>query len=148
MARETDDDLTALRAKLVAVRSMGMRREFPSSGNDDEAPRWVVSEVIRLKAIERGSPWSRLHELSFEVTPCVWAVIDNGQRLVQVSAADARRDAALAQFDQPVLVVPEETEGALVNYARSQQSTEHLFAAAKAAEGAAKIALAARCGVD
>jgi hypothetical protein len=100
LADDTDDDLPALRAKLVAVRSMGMRRAFPSSGNDDEAPRWVVSEVVSLKAIERGSPWSRLHELSFEVTPCVWAVIDNGQRLAQVSAADAQRDAALPQFDQ------------------------------------------------
>ncbi len=72
----------------------------------------------------------------------LWALIDNGQRRAQVSAADARRDAALAQFDQAVLVALEETEGALVNYTRSQQRTENLFAAAKAAEGAAKIARA------
>jgi outer membrane protein, multidrug efflux system len=72
----------------------------------------------------------------------LWAVIDNGQRRAQVSAADARRDAALAQFDQAVLVALEETEGAFVNYTRSQQRTENLFAAAKAAEGAAKIARA------
>ncbi len=72
----------------------------------------------------------------------LWALIDNGQRRAQVSAADARRDAALAQFDQAVLVALEETEGALINYTRSQQRTESLFAAAKAAEGAAKIARA------
>lgn len=72
----------------------------------------------------------------------LWAVIDNGQRRAQVSAADARRDAALAQFDQAVLVALEETEGAFVTYTRSQQRTEHLFAAAKAAEGASKIARA------
>ena len=72
----------------------------------------------------------------------LWALIDNGQRRAQVSAADARRDAALAQFDQAVLAALEETEGALINYTRSQQRTENLFAAAKAAEGAAKIARA------
>ncbi len=72
----------------------------------------------------------------------LWAVIDNGQRRAQISAADARRDAALAQFDQTVLTALEETEGALVSYTRSQERTDHLFAAAKAAEGAAKIARA------
>jgi outer membrane protein, multidrug efflux system len=72
----------------------------------------------------------------------LWSLIDNGQRQAQVSAADARRDAALAQFDQTVLAALEETEGALINFNRSQQRTEHLFAAAKAAEGASKIARA------
>jgi multidrug efflux system outer membrane protein len=72
----------------------------------------------------------------------LWAVIDNGQRRAQISAADARRDAALAQFDQVVLAALEDTEGALVTYSRSQQRTDNLFAAAKAAEGAARIARA------
>ena len=41
----------------------GMRRDFPPSGNGVDAPRLVVFEVINLQAIERGSPWSRLHEV-------------------------------------------------------------------------------------
>jgi outer membrane protein, multidrug efflux system len=72
----------------------------------------------------------------------LWAVIDNGQRRSQIEAADARREGAVAQFDQAVLAALEETEGALVNYTRSQQRTENLFAAAKASEAAAKIARA------
>jgi len=72
----------------------------------------------------------------------LWSLIDNGQRRSQVVAADARRDAALAQFDQTVLAALEETEGALVAFNRAQQRTEYLFAAAQAAEGAAKIARA------
>ena len=61
-----------------------MRRDFPPSGNGDDAPRLVVFEVINLKPLfaKRGcahfakrsdahtkgeAPWSRLHELSFEV---------------------------------------------------------------------------------
>lgn len=72
----------------------------------------------------------------------LWSLIDNGQRRSQVAAADARRDTALAQFDQTVLTALEETEGALVAFSRTQQRTEHLFAAAQAAEGAATIARA------
>ncbi len=72
----------------------------------------------------------------------LWAVIDNGQRRAQIDAADARRDGAIAQFDQAVLAALEETEGALVAYTRSQQRTENLFAAAKASEAAARIARA------
>jgi multidrug efflux system outer membrane protein len=72
----------------------------------------------------------------------LWAVIDNGQRRAQIGAADARQQAALAQFDAALLAALEETEGALVTYTRAQQRTEHLFAGAKAAEGAATIARA------
>jgi multidrug efflux system outer membrane protein len=72
----------------------------------------------------------------------LYSLIDHGQRRAQVAAADARRDAALAQFDQAVLAALEETEGALVGFTRAQQRTEHLFTAAQAAEGAARIARA------
>jgi multidrug efflux system outer membrane protein len=72
----------------------------------------------------------------------LWSLIDNGQRRAQVSAADARRDANLAQFDQTVLAALEEAESALATFTRLQQRTEPLFAAAKAADGAARIARA------
>lgn len=72
----------------------------------------------------------------------LWSVIDNGQRRAQVEAADARRDAAVAQYEAAVLAALEDAEGAFTGYTRSQQSTEHLFAAARAAEQAAKIARA------
>jgi transposase len=49
-----------------------MQRDFPPSGNGVEAPRLVVLEVINLKLMKRGSPSSRLHELSFEVKPFAW----------------------------------------------------------------------------
>ena len=49
------------------VRSMGMRRDFPPSGNGDDAPRWVVFKVINLEPLKGEVPWSRLHEPSFEV---------------------------------------------------------------------------------
>ena len=47
----------------------GMRRDFPPSGNGVDAPRLVVFKVINLKPLKGEVPWSRLHELSFEVKP-------------------------------------------------------------------------------
>jgi multidrug efflux system outer membrane protein len=72
----------------------------------------------------------------------LWSLIDQGARRAQVSAAEARRDAALATFDQTLLAALEETEGAFVAFNRNQERSERLFAAAKAAEGAARIARA------
>jgi multidrug efflux system outer membrane protein len=72
----------------------------------------------------------------------LWSLVDNGQRRAQIGAADARQAAAQAQFDQTVLAALEETEGAFVTFTRTQERSTHLFAAARAAEGAAKIARA------
>ena len=60
----------------------GMRRDFPPSSDGVDAPRLVVFEVINLKLIERGSPWSRLHEAS------VWTP---GRSVVRVGADLAKR---------------------------------------------------------
>ena len=49
----------------------GMRRDFPPSGNGDDAPRLVVFEVINLKPLKGEVPWSRLHE----VKPFAWTSI-------------------------------------------------------------------------
>lgn len=72
----------------------------------------------------------------------LWAVLDNGQRRSQIDAADARREQALAQYEQAVLAALEDTEGAFVTYTRSQERTGHLFAAAQAAEKARTLARA------
>jgi multidrug efflux system outer membrane protein len=72
----------------------------------------------------------------------LWAVLDNGQRRSQIDAADARREQALAQYEQAVLAALEDTEGAFVNYSRSQERSGHLFAAAQAAEKARTLARA------
>lgn len=69
-------------------------------------------------------------------------VIDQGAGQAQVSAADARRDAALAQFDQALLAALEETEGSLAAYTRAQQRSDALMRSAAAAEKAAQLALA------
>ena len=40
----------------------GMRRDFPPSGNGDDAPRLVVFKVINLQPLKGEVPWIRLSE--------------------------------------------------------------------------------------
>ena len=40
----------------------GMRRDFPPSGNGDDAPRLVVFKVINLQPMKEEVPWTRLSE--------------------------------------------------------------------------------------
>jgi outer membrane protein, multidrug efflux system len=72
----------------------------------------------------------------------LYSLVDNGQRQAQVGAAAARINAAQATFDQAVLLALEDTEAALASYTRAQQQTDSLFAAATAANRAARIARA------
>jgi multidrug efflux system outer membrane protein len=49
-----------------------------------------------------------------------WAAFDLGRVRARIKAADARTEAALAQYEQRVLLALEETENALVNFTRQQ----------------------------
>lgn len=71
----------------------------------------------------------------------VQGLVDQGAGQAQVLAADARRDAALAQFDQALLGALEETEASLAAYTRAQQRSDALIRSAAAAEKAAQLAL-------
>ena len=50
---------------------IGMRRDFPPSGNGDDAPRLVVFEVINLKPLKGEVSWSRLHESKCPSQPAI-----------------------------------------------------------------------------
>ena len=105
-------------------------------------PTLKLSGSLGLNAVrlgDLGDSASFIYNLGASL---LWSLIDNGERRAQIGAADARREAAQAQFDQTVLTALEETEGALVAFTRSQQRVEHLFIAARSAEQAAKIARA------
>jgi multidrug efflux system outer membrane protein len=139
----TPETLLARRPDVAAAEAQ-LRAAEARSGSARAAvyPSLTLSGTLGLNAGrigDLGDSASFAYNLGASL---LWSLIDNGQRRSQVAAADARRDAALAQFDQAVLAALEETEGALVTFTRSQQRTEHLFAAAQAAEAAATIARA------
>jgi multidrug efflux system outer membrane protein len=69
-----------------------------------------------------------------------WAAFDLGRVQAQIKAADARANAALAQYQQTVLNALEETENALTYFNRQKERRDYLRQAAEASARAAALA--------
>ncbi len=65
-----------------------------------------------------------------------WAAFDLGRVRARIAAADARTEAALAIYEQIVLLALEETENALVTFTREQERRDQLRISAAASERA------------
>jgi multidrug efflux system outer membrane protein len=78
---------------------------------------------------------------TFTIGPGIfWAAFDLGRVRARIRAADARTEAALAQYEQRVLLALEETENALVDFTRQQARRDLLRASAQASERAQNLA--------
>ena len=69
-----------------------------------------------------------------------WAAFDLGRVRARIRQADARAEAALAQYEQRVLIALEETEDSLVDFGRQQTRREYLRESAQASEKATALA--------
>lgn len=69
-----------------------------------------------------------------------WAALDLGRVRARIAGARARNEAALARYEQVVLLALEETENALVGHARARERLAHVEEAARASATAARIA--------
>lgn len=69
-----------------------------------------------------------------------WAAFNLGRVRQQIAAAGKRADAALARYEQTVLLALEETENALTSYDRERVRLHHLEASAASAREAATLA--------
>lgn len=69
-----------------------------------------------------------------------WAFLNLGRVRQQIKAAGHRADAALADYEQTVLLALEETENALTSYDRERVRLRHLEASASSAREAATLA--------
>jgi outer membrane protein, multidrug efflux system len=77
----------------------------------------------------------------FTVGPSItWAAFDLGRVRARISSSKAETDAALAGYEGAVLGALEDTEGALINYGRSQVRRQSLEVAAAASVRAADLA--------
>jgi multidrug efflux system outer membrane protein len=77
----------------------------------------------------------------FTLGPSIfWAAFDLGRVRARIRAADARTEAALAQYEQRLLLALEETENALVDFQRQQARRDLLRASAQASEKAVALA--------
>jgi multidrug efflux system outer membrane protein len=78
---------------------------------------------------------------TFTVGPGIfWAAFDLGRVRARIRAADARTEAALAQYEQRVLLALEETDGTLIDFNRQQARRDLLRASAQASERATSLA--------
>jgi multidrug efflux pump len=78
---------------------------------------------------------------TFAIGPSIfWAAFDLGRVRARIRGADARTEAALAQYEQRVLLALEETENALVAFTRQQERRDLLYASAQASEKAQDLA--------
>lgn len=77
----------------------------------------------------------------WEVGPVLsWPAFDLGRVRARLRAAGARSEAALAAYEQAVLLALEETDNALVQYVQARFRAERLRIAALASEDAAQLA--------
>jgi multidrug efflux pump len=78
---------------------------------------------------------------TFAIGPSIfWAAFDLGRVRARIRGADARTEAALALYEQRVLLALEETENALVDFTRQQARRDLLRASAQASEKAQNLA--------
>jgi len=84
-----------------------------------------------------GKGASYAYNLGAQLT---WNLLDFGRIRANIAAADARGEAAVANYERAVLAALEETEGAFVNYTRSQQQAALLYDSVVSSEQAALIA--------
>jgi len=69
-----------------------------------------------------------------------WPAFDLGRVRARIRAADASAEGLLAAYEQTVLIALEETENALVRFARTRQRQGHLQIAAQATAEAVELA--------
>lgn len=111
----------------------------------DLFPRFTLGGLIGTQAIDTDALFERDSESRLIVLGVDWSFLDIGRVRARIAAADADAAGALAGYEQAVLLALEETENALVRYARSRVEDRHL---AQAADDSARAAELARIRFD
>jgi multidrug efflux system outer membrane protein len=106
----------------------------------DLFPSFTLGGLIGTQAIDSGALFERDSETRSVALGIDWSFLDIGRVRARIAAADADAARNLASYEQTVLRALEETENALVRYARLQREREHLQAAAAAGGEAARLA--------
>lgn len=106
----------------------------------DLFPRFTLGGLIGSQAIDAGSLFERDSETRFIALGIDWSFLDIGRVRARIAAADADAEGALARYEQTVLLALEDTENALVRYARARSEDAHLERAAADSATAARLA--------
>ncbi|MBM4220016.1 MAG: TolC family protein [Gammaproteobacteria bacterium] len=110
------DEIAEYFPKVTLLGRFGWTAEDRSAIGEREAERWFYGPSI------------------------TWSILDAGRTRQRVKAAEARRDGAIAAYQETVLTALEETENALAGFRAANQSEHELKLGAAAAREAARLA--------
>jgi outer membrane protein, multidrug efflux system len=103
-------------------------------------PRFTLGGLIGSQAASTSALFERDSETRLIALGIDWTFLDVGRVRARIVAADKDADANLAEYQQTVLLALEETENAMVRYARVQHEQAHLERAGQASMEAAEFA--------
>jgi outer membrane protein, multidrug efflux system len=113
---DVGDEIAEYFPKVTLLGSFGWTSEDEELIGEQQAERWFYGPSI------------------------TWSFLDFGRVRQRVKAAEARRDGAIAAFQETVLTALEETENALAGFRAANQSEYELQLGAAAASEAARLA--------
>jgi outer membrane protein TolC len=106
----------------------------------DLFPRFTLAGLIGTQAFDSSALFERDSETRLVALGVDWSFLDVGRVRARIAAAGANAAAALARYEQTVLLALEDTENALVVLAHARREDEHLERAAGDSARAARLA--------
>ncbi|MGY3266331.1 multidrug efflux system outer membrane protein [Lysobacter sp. HA35] len=106
----------------------------------DLFPKLTLGGLFGTQAIDSGDLFGSGTRTRFVALGIDWSFLDIGHVRARIRAADADADAALADYQQAVLLALEDTETALLRHDRANAETEGLARAAADSTRAAELA--------
>lgn len=106
----------------------------------DLFPRFTLAGLLGSAAGEFGSLFESGSDTRLVALGIDWSFLDAGRVKARMAAADANAREALARYEQAVLQALEDTENALLRYARARSEDAHLEKAAAESAEAARLA--------
>ena len=106
----------------------------------DLFPRFTLGGLIGSQAIDSSALFERGSETRLVALGIDWSFLDIGRVRARIAASDADAAGELARYQQTVLLALEDTENALVRYARARVEDQHLERAAADSARAAQLA--------
>ena len=106
----------------------------------DLFPRFTLAGLLGSAAGDPGSLFEGGSDTRLVALGIDWSFLDAGRVRARIAAADARAQADLARYEQAVLLALEDTENALLRFARARSEDAHLERAAIESAEAARLA--------
>lgn len=103
-------------------------------------PRFTLAGLIGSQALDTSALFERNSETRLLALGIDWSFLDSGRVRARIAATGADADAALARYERTVLGALEDTENALVRYAKARVEDAHLARAAIDSAQAARLA--------